>query len=299
MPRDGTFRPEMVWWDYGPGPSALDLAGNGTLSRAVRIVVHLLLRAYLRVFHGFRPAARERLGRLRGCLIVANHTSHLDALVLAAALPLNRVNRIRSLCAKDYFFAHPAKRTVAFLLANTIPMERDRFDRAAVAFCRKRLAEGDNIILFPEGTRSPDGRIGPFKGGVGLLALRYGLPVVPALIRGAHACCRKGAAVPQPGRIEITFGRTVRYRGMPNRKAAWILIAQDLQRRVRELSAQPEQERENEYGPDQDDEDARPHARAPERRRSHRLRGRVHLGQDGGLRLPKPAVGHRAAREAV
>ena len=299
MQRDGPSRAKMTWWAYGPPPSALDLAGNGPLYRAVRIVVHLLLRAYLRVFHDFRPAARKHLGRLRGCLIVANHASHLDALVLAAAMPLGRVNRTRSLCAKDYFFAHPVKRTIAFFLANTIPMERDRFDAPAVAFCRKRLAEGDNIIMFPEGTRSPDGRLGPFKGGVGLLALRYGLPVVPALIRGAHACCRKGTPVPRPGKIEVTFGRAVRYRGMRNRKTNWISIAHDLRRRVRELSAQPGQEREDKYDSDQGAEDVRAHARPPERRRSHRSRARVHLGQDGGLRLPKPAVGHRAAREAV
>ena len=98
--------PQMVYWEYGPPPSELDLVRNHPAARAVRIVLHMLLRAYLRVFHRYRVRRGGRLARLRGHLIVANHASHLDALVLMSAFPLRRVNRVRSLCAKDYFFRH-------------------------------------------------------------------------------------------------------------------------------------------------------------------------------------------------
>ena len=230
---------EMVYWQYGPAPCALDLVRNHFAARVVRLAVHVLLRAYLRVFHDLRIRGGWGLGHLRGHLIVANHASHLDALVLISAFPLRRVNRVRSLCAKDYFFRSPLKRTLAFFLANTIPMDRTRFDARAAEYCREQLARGANVIVFPEGMRSPDGRVGEFLGGVGLMALKYHLPVLPACIRGAYECCRKGALLPRPGRIEVIFGTPVRYGHLTSRKRNWLAVAADLKARVRRLGRLP------------------------------------------------------------
>jgi 1-acyl-sn-glycerol-3-phosphate acyltransferase len=229
-------RCEMAHWDYGRPPSALDLARDGPALRAGRLAAHALVRLYLRLFHGLRPPDRRRLGALRGHLIVANHSSHLDALVLSCAFPLGRANGLRCLCASDYFFCHPLKRLLARLLGNVIPMDRRRFDARAVAACRAEMRRGANVILFPEGTRSVNGRLGPFKAGVGLLALEFGLPVLPAFIHGAHECCRKGRWFPRPGKIRVSFGQPVRYAAMPRDKTNWVRVARDLERRVARLS---------------------------------------------------------------
>jgi 1-acyl-sn-glycerol-3-phosphate acyltransferase len=298
MAREAPQRAAMVYWVYGAPPSVYDMSQNCALSKAVRIGVHLLLRAYLRACHGFRPRGAGMLRGLRGHLIVANHASHLDALALVSAFGLRQVNGVRTLCAKDYFFAGPLKRAIAFLLANAIPMDRDRFDARAVACCRKDLRAGANVIIFPEGTRSPDGRMRPFKPGIGLLALRYGLPVLPAFIRGAYERWPKGRWLPRPGRVEVVFGRSRRYVGLSNRKRNWLWVAQDIQDCVARLAARISQEpTEHEYLTYQADEGPRPFAGPAQRRHPHRPRGRVHLRQDGGLRLPERTVGEAADRQ--
>ena len=96
-------------------------------------------------------ASRGRCGRARGHLVVANHASHLDFLAIFCAFPLRCVNRIRTLCAADYF-ASPWRRGIAFLLGNVIPMDRSRLDRQALACCKREIAAGANVVFFPEGT---------------------------------------------------------------------------------------------------------------------------------------------------
>ena len=289
---------EMVYWDYGPPPSALDLVDNGPVSAAARIAVHLLLRGYLRLFHRYACRCELRLERLRGHLIVANHCSHLDALALFSAFPLGAVNNVRSVCAEDYFFRHPLRRRMAFLLANTIPMARDRFDRRAASYCREKMQEGANIILFPEGTRSRDGRMGPFKAGVGVLALKYAVPVLPAAVTGTHECCGPGAFFPRPGRIEVVFGRPVLYRGEARVKQNWLWIAQDLRRRVGRLAGHlREEQTDHERAGDQGIEDVGSYVGPAQRRDPHRPPGRAHLGQDAGLRLQERAVRGAGGRQ--
>jgi 1-acyl-sn-glycerol-3-phosphate acyltransferase len=285
----------MSPWDYGPGPSEFDLVRNNPAARLLRILVHVLLRLYMRWFHGVRPRRDGRWAGLRGHLIVANHASHLDALAMFCSFPLAQVNRIRSLCAKDYFFGHPLKRVVSFFLANTIPMDRDRFDVRAVAFCRRQMRKGVNILLFPEGTRSPDGRMGPFKPGVGLLALRYGLPVLPAAVRGACECWNRDQWLPRPGRIEVRFGRPVLYRGR-NGRDGWEQVASDLQERVRRLGGPDAGENfyEQDTGPIAEDVDGL--GGPVEQGASHRHRHRPDFRQDAGLRLSQPALGSGAGR---
>jgi len=284
-------RAEMMYWQYGPPPSALDLARNGVSTNVARVVVQVLVRAYLGLFHGVRARDGSRLRHLRGHLVVANHASHLDALVLLSSFPLWRVNGVRALCAKDYFLRHPWRHWLAFLLANTIPMARDRFDRRAMSFCREELRRGANLIVFPEGTRSRDGRMAPFKGGVGLLALTCGLPVLPAGIDGTYECCPKGRAFPRPGAIRVAFGEPVRFGGSRQGKQSWLLVAGDLERRVGRLVLRARKESmDHEHAATDGLEGAGPHGGPPERRRPHRPRARAYLGNDAGLRLPQPAL---------
>ncbi len=293
-------RPTMVYWDYGPPPAALDLVRDTLLARAVRIALHAVLRAYLRLFHRYRAVNAAQLGRLAGHLIVANHASHLDAVVLLSAFPLRRINRVCSLCAKDYFFTRPLRRMAAFYLANTIPMERERFDRPAMAYCRRRLAEGANLIVFPEGTRSPDGRLAAFKPGVGLLALKHTAPVLPAGIRGAYQCLPKGRRAPRPGQVEVFFGQAVDYAALDDCKDNWLAVAGDLHRRVAALAGQPNEEAaDHECLGDQVVEGAGEHAGPAQRRRAHRPERRADQRQDGALRLSQPPVRPAADRQAV
>jgi long-chain acyl-CoA synthetase len=262
------------------------LVRNGPVWRALRIALHAAVRAYLRGLHGYRARSAMPLERTRGCLVVANHASHMDVPVLFSAWPLRCVNRLRSLCAQDYFAGHPVRWLVSFLLGNAIPMDRTRFDRRAVAVARRELAAGCDLVVFPAGTRSPDGRIGQFKAGVGLLAVRDGLAVIPAYISGTHACCRKGAWWPRPGPIEVVFDRPVRYAGLADCKSNWVRVASDLRRRVVRLAAHAAEETAgHEQGADSNAAGAGPHGGAAEPRGAHRLRPRGHLRHLPRLRV--------------
>jgi len=207
----------------------------------VRICIHLLIRICFAVYHRFAARNTQVLRGLRAACVVANHSSHLDVLAIQSAFPLGRVNEVRSLAAKEYFFTNAIIRGISFFLANTIPLARGRYDAAAFGFVRQQLAAGAMVILFPEGKRSMDGRMEAFKPGIGMIALRMGVPVVPAYIFGAHESLGKMRFVPRPRKIEVVFGEPVVYEHIEDTKESWKQIAADLEQRVRALGAPLEQ----------------------------------------------------------
>ncbi len=89
----------------------------------------------------------------------------------------------------------------------TIPVERDSGDVGAVKRVLQALRENRAVVLFPEGTRSPDGRLHKPKAGVGLMACKTGVPVVPCRIYGSHNAFAKGSIIPRFGTpVTIVFG---------------------------------------------------------------------------------------------
>jgi 1-acyl-sn-glycerol-3-phosphate acyltransferase len=139
------------------------------------------------------------------CIFAANHTSNLDPPALVLAIP-----RRVALLAKKEVFRFPIVGT-AMRLANIVPV--DRSDReAAVASVEKAVAclrAGVSYLVFPEGTRSPDGRLRPFKKGTFVMAIQAGVPVVPVSVGGAYLRMRKDEWAIHPGEIIIRFGPAV------------------------------------------------------------------------------------------
>jgi 1-acyl-sn-glycerol-3-phosphate acyltransferase len=139
------------------------------------------------------------------CIFAANHTSNLDPPALVLAIP-----RRVALLAKKEVFRFPIVGT-AMRLANIVPV--DRSDReAAVASLEKAVAglrAGVSYLVFPEGTRSPDGRLRPFKKGTFVMAIQAGVPVVPVSVVGAHLRMRKDEWAIHPGEVIIRFGPAV------------------------------------------------------------------------------------------
>ncbi len=228
--------PNAAWWQYGPPPTPLELVVNTPLTKVIRLLLHALLRAHLLVFHRFRPlAARHQVRGLRGHLVVANHSSHLDGLALMSAFPLRQVNRVRCLCAKDYFFGHPVKAAIAFLFGNSIPMDRDRYDAKAVGACLRELRAGGNVILFPEGSRRFDGASTEPYAGIGFLTAKLGVPVIPAFIEGTGKALPPGAKFIRPGRISVYFGKQISI----ERRMPYQDIAKLIMQNIKLLSCQP------------------------------------------------------------
>lgn len=155
----------------------------------------------------FRVEGAEELRAIHGpLLIVANHTSHLDTPILLAALPSALRRRTAVAAAEDYFYRAPALGLAVSLTVGAFPFPRDRRCTLGLARAAGLLRQGHNVLLFPEGTRSRDGRLAPFRRGVGWLLARSGATVLPAAICGAHTLQPRGARRPRRGPVTVRFG---------------------------------------------------------------------------------------------
>jgi len=142
----------------------------------------------------------ERIPR-GACLFAANHTSAADAPAVVGAIP----RRIAVLLKKS-LFKWPIVGQ-AFRAVNFVPVNRSVRD-AAIASVEKAaeaMKAGQSFLIYPEGTRSPDGRLQEFKKGAVMMAITAGVPIVPIICSGAHRIMEKHSLVIHPGEIVVEF----------------------------------------------------------------------------------------------
>jgi 1-acyl-sn-glycerol-3-phosphate acyltransferase len=194
-----------------------------------------LVRAYLRLCHGLTVTGLERLPA-PPFVLVANHSSHLDALTLAAAMPARLVDRIHPIAADDTFFTSFAGSAFAALALNALPFRRKAIKPADLAMLRARLVEERLVyILFPEGTRSRTGEMAPFKGGIGALVAGTSVAVVPCFLLGAFAALPPDRRWPRFARLRLSVGEPLSFAETPNERAGWDTIAARCEAAVRAL----------------------------------------------------------------
>jgi len=147
------------------------------------------LRVMLLVRHRLRIVGHSKLPKRPPFVVVANHCSHLDALVLGAALPWQVCSCAFPIAAGDVFFETRIASVMSATMLNALPMWRHNFGLHAMKDFRDRLV-GDPcaFILFPEGGRSRTGEMGQFKPGLGMLVAGTDVSVYPARIAGAFEC---------------------------------------------------------------------------------------------------------------
>jgi 1-acyl-sn-glycerol-3-phosphate acyltransferase len=147
-------------------------------------------------------------------IICSNHTSHIDSAVLMTASG-HPFSTLALLGASDYFFDSWRTRFLVSRFMNVIPIDRHARHnslRRSLAMCKEFLHKRHgNLILYPEGTRSPDGQMQTFKRGTGLFAVDLGVPVVPAHIEGAHTILAKGKFMPRPEPVTVHFGEPIMF----------------------------------------------------------------------------------------
>jgi 1-acyl-sn-glycerol-3-phosphate acyltransferase len=201
-----------------------------------RSAANLVIRAILRIWNRLEVLGRENLPRTESFVLVANHSSHLDAPTLLAALPMTKIHRAFPAAASDYFFTTLSKVVFSAIVINAMPFDRKENPRQSLAVCRQLLeTPGHILILFPEGTRTADGTIGAFKPGVGFLIAGTDFPVVPCYLNGAFKAWPKGKWFPRPRKLRLCIGSPMRFRDRTTSREDAIDIAQQLREAVLSL----------------------------------------------------------------
>jgi 1-acyl-sn-glycerol-3-phosphate acyltransferase len=157
-------------------------------------------------------AGLEHVARRGPVLLCANHTSHLDAPAILAALPRDLALRTSTAAARDVFGDVKWRDVVSRVVTNALPIERGAGFSRGLRELEAVLEDRRPLILFPEGRRSTDGRLVEFKPGAAMLALRTGTPVVPIHIEGAGGpggSLPRGGYFPRPRDVRVCFGAPI------------------------------------------------------------------------------------------
>lgn len=170
------------------------------------VLTHIAFRFYIRLkVKGDFEEIHRNYPRL---LIMSNHSSHLDATSIAAAIPFRYWLDLYITAAKDYFFSNPVFTFFSKYCLGAIPMDRKDKKKEAVNLCITLLNNLDRIwlIIFPEGTRSKDGYIQEFKRGVSLFSEQTTTPLLFLYLEGSSELWPKGRWIPLPGKLTIHIG---------------------------------------------------------------------------------------------
>jgi 1-acyl-sn-glycerol-3-phosphate acyltransferase len=211
---------------------------SGLIQTVLHQIWWSLVRGYLSFAHRLSIIGSSGIPTEPPFLLVANHTSHLDALVLAAPLNWRLRDRIFPIAAGDVFFETPAVAAFAAGMLNALPMWRKKCGPHALQQLRQRLLEEPcAYILFPEGGRSRDGMMTHFKPGLGMLVAGTAVPVVPCHLGGTFAALRPDTRWPKLGApITLQVGEPLVFQGVANNRRGWEEIAQSTRMAVEELA---------------------------------------------------------------
>ncbi len=193
------------------------------LSQATWIVPLTRAFAYTRV------KGLEHLRHIDGPVIfAANHQSHMDVPVILSALPGRWRSRVAPAMLKEFFKAHFNPRDysrkawftnslnyyLAALFFNAFPLpQREAGARQTLRYIGEVLADGFSVLIFPEGKRTSTGEIDRFRPGIGMIASRLNVPIVPVRLEGLERVLHHTARMARPGRVRVAFGAPMHLSG--------------------------------------------------------------------------------------
>jgi long-chain acyl-CoA synthetase len=178
-------------------PAPLASVGRALLGQAQRFLYESLFDT--------KVVGRAYIPQSGSFLVAANHSSHLDMGLVKIALG-PQGEKLAALAARDYFFSTPLRRAYFGNFTKLIPMDRQGSLKASLRLAGNAITDGLHLLIFPEGTRSPDGTLGEFKPTLGYLALTHGVDVLPAAILGTYEALPKGRVVPKSRELQVVFG---------------------------------------------------------------------------------------------
>ena len=177
--------------------------GHSVFGRCLYAVLWVLCRTLGVTVFGFRSRFDEPLPPEGGLVVLSSHQSHLDPLLLGLATD----RRLSSMARSSLYRFKPFGFVITAL--DAVPIDREASAVAAMKVVIRRLQDGAAVVIFPEGTRTGDGRLGDIKAGFAILAKRARVPIAPVAIVGAYECWPRTRLFPRPGRIRLEFGRVL------------------------------------------------------------------------------------------
>ena len=192
----------------------------------------------------------RRVRTVRGpYVVVANHSSHIDAPMVAQSLPWGQARFLSTGVGTDYWYTPVYKRIFVRLLFNAFFIDRDGSKKNS-GTSRRLLRSGVPILVFPEGGRQRSGTLGRFNPGGAALAIGVGVPVIPAAMIGAHEAMPKGRNWPKPGRppVRVVFGEPM----LAHEGESAVAFTDRIRDRVQALYSEHHEEILGQDGPDKE-----------------------------------------------
>jgi 1-acyl-sn-glycerol-3-phosphate acyltransferase len=206
------------------------------LKKLLRLLFFLIVvRLIVLIVIGLRIANKERLPKSGPAIVVANHNSHLDTLVLMTLFPIRLLNRLHPVAAEDYFLSNRFLAWFSVNIMEIIPLKRQKCTgrEDVLESCSQALKNGEILIIYPEGSRGKPECLSDFKNGIAHLAKRHpDIPIYPIFLHGLGKTLPKGEALFVPFFCDVFIGEAIKWTG--DKKGFMDLLTQ----RIKDLAAQ-------------------------------------------------------------
>ncbi|TEW49565.1 lysophospholipid acyltransferase family protein [Psychromonas algicola] len=185
------------------------------INRCLKVLFFgLLVKPTVLLALGLNVFFREKLPKQGPALVLANHNSHLDTMVLMSLYPLSQIHKVRPVAAADYFLKNKLIAWFSLSIIGIIPLQRGRIRDKDALFeeCHAALDNGDILVLFPEGSRGNPEELSTLKRGVHhLIQDRPNLNVIPVMMHGLGRALPKGEALLVPFNCDVVIGDNIPY----------------------------------------------------------------------------------------
>ena len=170
-------------------------------------VVRVLFKTIFFFYNRLSAKWMEPLPESCNVIVACNHCSNLDPVLVGSAFP----RRLRYFAKEELFRPFLLGKIIRILGAVPVSRENSAAAAGALKGFFKFLEEGSDILIFPEGSRSTDGKLLPLEGGVGLIACHSRAPILPVFVKGTYKAMPPGAAMVKPVKITVTFGKLISF----------------------------------------------------------------------------------------
>jgi 1-acyl-sn-glycerol-3-phosphate acyltransferase len=184
---------------------------NGKKSELLTLdkVFYALVRAFFKIvftlYNRLSVKWMEPIPKDKNLIVACNHCSNLDPLVIGVTFP----RRLKYFAKEELFRSFLFGKIIRILGAVPVSRANNAAAAAALKGFLKFLEEGSDVLIFPEGSRSPDGKLQPLEGGVGLIANHSKATILPVFLKGTYDAMRPGTLMVKPRKISVTFGKPI------------------------------------------------------------------------------------------